>query len=195
MSRRLSDHGAERRQQIVDAAITLFADNGYSATRISDICDAAGVAKGLLYWYFDAKLDVFAEVVLTMRQRLRRAQAAAFTDDADALTRIGQGARASVRFMAEHAGYYALVNVERNDPDVSRTLRQTGDVYFDDVIALIEQAQSEGTVIDVSPRQLAVGVLGAVSSFTNALRAGSLDADVEEIAEFTASWITRSLSR
>ena len=81
----------------------LFAERGYAATRIADICDAAGVAKGLFYWYFPTKHDLFAELVRSMRQRLRRAQAAALDPTADALTHIRQGVEASLLFMAEHA--------------------------------------------------------------------------------------------
>src|SRR5690606_31919991 len=114
--RPLTDQGRERKQQIVDAAMALFAERGYSATRIADICERAGVAKGLFYWYFPTKLDLFTELVRSMRQRLRRAQADAMDPAADALTRIRQGTIASVVFMAEHASYFAFVDVERTDP-------------------------------------------------------------------------------
>ena len=60
------------------------------------------MAKGLFYWYFENKEALFAELVRSIRQQLRRAQAAAMDPDADPLTRLRQGAEASVRFMAEH---------------------------------------------------------------------------------------------
>src|SRR3954470_24869987 len=81
--RRHTEHGRERKQQLVDAAAELFADHGYAATRIQDICTRAGVAKGLFYWYFPTKQALFAELVRSMRLRLRKAQAAAMDPDAD----------------------------------------------------------------------------------------------------------------
>ena len=111
--RQLTAQGRERKQQLLDAAMTLFAERGFAATRISDICERAGVAKGLVYWYFPTKVDLFAELVRTMRQRLRRAQADAMHDDDPAIERIRSGTEASVTFMAEHAHYFALVEVER----------------------------------------------------------------------------------
>jgi len=191
--RQLTEQGRERKQQLVDAAIGLFAERGYSATRILDICDRAGVAKGLFYWYFPTKLDLFSELVRSMRHQLRRAQADAMSDDADALTRIHQGAAASVRFMAEHATYFALVEVERTDPAIADALRHGSEVYLDDVTALIEQAQANGTVIDADPRLLALGVLGAVSSFSNAWRSGRIDMSDDELAGFVADWVRRAL--
>ena len=99
---RHTDQGLERKQQLLDAAEALFASRGYGPTRIADICEAAGVAKGLFYWYFENKEALFAELVRSVRQQLRRAQAAAMDPDADPVTRLRQGTEASVRFMAEH---------------------------------------------------------------------------------------------
>jgi AcrR family transcriptional regulator len=192
--RQLTEQGRERKRQLVGAAVVLFAERGYAATRILDICDRAGVAKGLFYWYFPTKLDLFTELVRSMRHRLRTAQADAMDDDADALTRIQQGTAASVRFMAEHATYFSLVDVERADPVIADALRHGSEVYLDDVIALVEQAQSNGTVIDADPALLAFGVLGAVSSFSTAWRSGRIDTSADELAEFVADWVRRSLT-
>ena len=191
--RQLTDQGRERKQQLVEAAMVLFAERGYSATRIVDICERAGVAKGLFYWYFPNKLDLFTELVRSMRQALRRAQAQAMDPTADALTRIRQGTAASVRFMAEHATYFALVDVERADPSIADALRSGSGVYLRDVRALVEEAQRDGTIPDADPRLLALGVLGAVSSFSNAWRSGNIDLDTDDLADFVGGWVTRAL--
>lgn len=193
-ARPLTEQGRERKQQLVDAAVALFAERGYSATRILDICDRAGVAKGLFYWYFPTKLDLFVELVRSMRLQLRRAQAAAMDADADAMTRIHQGAIASVRFMAEHATYFSLVEVERADPAIADAIRAGSDVYLDDVTALIREAQRSGSAMDSDPELLALGVLGAVSSFSHAWRGGRIDMSADELATFVADWITRALT-
>jgi AcrR family transcriptional regulator len=192
--RQLTEQGRERKQQLVDAAIVLFAERGYSATRILDICDRAGVAKGLFYWYFPTKLDLFSELVRSMRHQLRKAQADAMSSEADALTRIHQGAAASVRFMAEHATYFSLVEVERADPAIADALKHGSEVYLDDVTALIREAQADGTVLDADPQLLALGVLGSVSSYSNAWRSGRIDMTAEALADFVADWVTRALS-
>ena len=192
--RQLTDQGRERKQQLVDVAVELFSGRGYHATRVRDICDRAGVAKGLFYWYFPTKLDLFAELVRTMRLSLRRAQADAMDPDADAITRIRQGTAASVLFMAEHESYFNLVDVERRDPSIADTLRDGSEVYLDDVIALVREAQRDGWVADADPALLALGVLGAVSSYTSAWRAGRIDMPPDELAEFVADCVVRALS-
>lgn len=191
--RPLSEQGRERKEQLIEAAVALFSERGYAATRIRDICERAGVAKGLFYWYFPTKLDLFAELVRTMRRQLRRAQAAAMDPQADAITRLRQGTVASVVFMAEHAAYFALVDVERSDPVIADTLREGSQVYLDDVRALIREALRDGSIVDADPDLLAFGVLGAVSSYSNAWRAGRIDATPEELAEFVGAWVARAL--
>jgi AcrR family transcriptional regulator len=54
---------AERRQAILDAALTVFADHGYEAARLDDIASRAGVAKGTLYLYFKDKEALFEALV------------------------------------------------------------------------------------------------------------------------------------
>lgn len=192
--RQLTEQGRERKQQLIDAAMALFTDRGYAATRISDICAEAGVAKGLFYWYFPTKVDLFAELVRTMRQRLRRAQAEAMSDDDTAVERIRSGTEASVRFIAEHAHYFALVEVERADPAIAEALRGTSRVYLDDVVALVKEAQAGGEISDRDPTMLALGVLGAVSSFSNALRSGHTDLDAADLATFVGDWVVAALT-
>ena len=190
-AREHTEQGKERKQQLVDAAMELFAERGYAATRIADICHAAGVAKGLFYWYFPTKHDLFAELVRSMRQRLRRAQAAALDPTADALTHIRQGVEASLLFMAEHADTSRCSRW--NAPTrTGRPLREGSDVYLRDVLAHIREAQATGrspTTADA----LALGVLGAVSSFSNAWRNGRIELSADELASFVGDWVVRAV--
>lgn len=193
--RQHTEHGLERKQQLLDAAGELFAARGYSATRIADICQAAGVAKGLFYWYFPTKGALFAELVRTMRLHLRRAQGAGMDQTTDAVTRIADGAEASVRFMADHAAYFALLDVERSDPEVADVLAEGSSVYLDDVRRLVEEGQRSGRIADDPSDLIAIGVLGTVASFSNSYRNGRLgdDITVDELAEFVRRWVINAL--
>ncbi len=52
----------DKRRQILDAAIKVFARQGFNACRVSDIADEAGVAYGLVYHYFKSKDQVLNEL-------------------------------------------------------------------------------------------------------------------------------------
>ncbi|MCB0979320.1 MAG: TetR/AcrR family transcriptional regulator [Ilumatobacteraceae bacterium] len=193
-SRLHTEHGIERKQQLVAAAEALFTERGYSATRISDICARAGVAKGLFYWYFPTKESLFAELVRSMRQSLRRAQAAAMDATADPVTRIRQGSEASVRFMAEHQSYFALLDVERADDAIAGVLQEGSDVYAADVHRLVRDAQEAGLVPDGEPAFYTAGILGAVSSFSHAHRRGHIRMPIDDLARMVGDWVTQALT-
>jgi AcrR family transcriptional regulator len=52
----------DKRRNILDAAVTVFARQGFHSTRVSDIADEAGVAYGLVYHYFNSKDEVLNEL-------------------------------------------------------------------------------------------------------------------------------------
>lgn len=70
------------RQQIIDAAITLIADRGFTATSVDDIAEVAGVAKGSVYYNFGSKADLFEAVLTEPMKRLT----ARLRDDSAGLT-------------------------------------------------------------------------------------------------------------
>src|SRR5262245_18145902 len=51
------------RQAVLDAAARLFRQRGYAAPSLRDIADAAGIQAGSLYYHFDSKEHIVAEVL------------------------------------------------------------------------------------------------------------------------------------
>jgi AcrR family transcriptional regulator len=54
---------AQRREQILAAATTAFARNGFTATGLDDIAAEAGITRVLLYRHFDSKTDLYQAVL------------------------------------------------------------------------------------------------------------------------------------
>ena len=54
---------AERRRQIIDSARVLYADRSYDDVSTAHIAEAAGVARGLINYYFGDKRELFLEVM------------------------------------------------------------------------------------------------------------------------------------
>jgi AcrR family transcriptional regulator len=53
----------ETHNRIIEAALDLFAREGYDATGVAEICQAAGVSKGAFYHHFPTKHAVFMEIL------------------------------------------------------------------------------------------------------------------------------------
>lgn len=62
-TRRAEEAREQRRRQILDAALEVFAEHGYHGTGVSDLVAAAGVARGTFYLYFDGKEAIFHELL------------------------------------------------------------------------------------------------------------------------------------
>jgi len=192
-TRQLTAQGIERKQQLFDAAARLFAEQGYASTRVVDIVDAAGVAKGLFYWYFENKEALFRELASDIRHQLRRTQRSAIDRDAPALVRIAQGTVASVVFMAEHSSFFSLLEVEARS--VADALRQGTEQHLTDVKLLILAGQKDGTITtDDDADLLALAVVGAVGQFSHFHRTGRVDLSLDELASYVARLVVRILT-
>ncbi len=53
----------DRPQEITEAAFAAFAEKGFTATRVEEVAQRAGVSKGLLYLYFKTKEELFKAVI------------------------------------------------------------------------------------------------------------------------------------
>jgi TetR/AcrR family fatty acid metabolism transcriptional regulator len=98
----MTSRKSDKRRQILDAAIVVFAATGFHKSRVSDIAREAGVADGTIYLYFKSKDDVLISIFEeAMGEMIERAEAA-IKDLDDPLDRI-------VRFAMHH-----MENVEQN---------------------------------------------------------------------------------
>ena len=61
--RRTAEDAAQTRQTILDAALTVFSQKGYHATRLSDIAAQADVTRGAIYHHFDNKAKLYAALI------------------------------------------------------------------------------------------------------------------------------------
>ena len=192
--RRFTAQGQERKQQLLDSAAALFAERGYAETRVADIVEAAGVAKGLFYWYFENKEALFRELVELHRLRLRQAQAAAMDPEAEPLLRIRQGTEASLMFMATYAHFFALIEVENLTRQFSDVLRRGTEVHMADTSARIREGIEDGTIRDEDPDLLAYGVIGAVGYYGHFHRSGRIDLPAPDLARFVGRSVVMMLA-
>lgn len=66
--KRTAEEAAKTRQDILDAALTVFSEKGYSAARLQDIASVAGVTRGAVYHHFDNKAGLFQALMAAATQ-------------------------------------------------------------------------------------------------------------------------------
>lgn len=107
------ERSAQRRDQILDAAVQLFARYGYADTDTQVLADTLRVGKGTLYRYFASKEELFLHAVDRGMRLLRKAVDESIEGIADPLDRITRAVRAYLTFFAENPEYVELLIQER----------------------------------------------------------------------------------
>src|SRR3954447_4141543 len=178
MERRLTTRGKERRQQLMDFAAARFADGGYHPTSVAEIVQGLGVGKGVFYWYFDSKEELFLEILKEAQQELRRAQRNAYGEEPDPVQRIELGIRASLRWLDEHRHMYNLFQFAATEEQFAPALRRGQEVAVADVVRHVKDGIVEGRIRDADPEILAHGILGVTNQLSRVYvrdRRGSVD--------------------
>ena len=107
--RPLSKRGLDTRRRLLDAAESVFGELGYPEASIVKITEAAGVAQGTFYLYFDSKQAVFDELVRDINQRVRHAIKEGSSRGSTRLDAELLGFEAYFRFTAEHPALYRII--------------------------------------------------------------------------------------
>ena len=173
----------EKRRQILDAAVRVFARRGFHASRVGDIAEEAGIAHGLLYHYFSSKDEVlqtvFRENWGELLQRFEQVEAS--DEPAD------EKLRGIVKI---------LLRTWRNDPDlvtvmvreVGRSAHLSSQVEligqgFAVIERVIEQGQAEGVFRpELDPRLTSWVVYGGLEELLTGWVMGRLPDGDEEVA-------------
>jgi len=135
-----------RRQQLLDVALTLFAERGYNATTMDDIAEAAGVTKPLLYQHFDSKRALYLELVDSVAATMLDAIAKAVAAADGPRQQVEGGFAAYFHLVVTRPDAFNLLfgsNVP-HDPELSRAVRSVQDTIAEAIDPLIDAGLDEG---------------------------------------------------
>jgi TetR/AcrR family fatty acid metabolism transcriptional regulator len=189
---------ADKRRLILDAAVRVFARQGFHSTRVSDIADEAGVAYGLVYHYFNSKDEVLNEL-FTERWSLLLA-AIGEADKAD-------GPREK---LGKVAGF--IFDSYRHDPDlmkviiveVTRAANSFGQTHleqirraYEGIARIVAEGQESGALRgDVAPMFASMAFYGAVEQLLSGWIFGTIpasEADFDQARDLLVTTICDGL--
>jgi TetR/AcrR family fatty acid metabolism transcriptional regulator len=190
---------ADKRRLILDAAVRVFARQGFHSTRVSDIADEAGVAYGLVYHYFNSKDEVLNELFIERWSLLLVA-----IDEAD---RTGSGPREKLGAVA---GF--IFDSYRHDPElmkviiveVTRAANSFGRTHlpqireaYDSITKIVADGQAEGAFrSDIDPAFASMSFYGAIEQLLSGWifeLIPAADADFDEARELVVGAICDGL--
>jgi AcrR family transcriptional regulator len=168
-----------RRQQLLEVALTLFAQRGFNATTMDDIAESAGVTKPLLYQHFESKRALYLELVGTVSDTMLEAIGKAVASARGPREQVEGGFAAYFHLVVTHAdGFYLLFGSDvPNDPELSRAVRHVENSIAEAIEDLIDAGLDEG-----HRRLLAYAVVGMAEGASRHFLAARdpLEGDPEE---------------
>jgi AcrR family transcriptional regulator len=148
---------AERRRQLLDVSVQLFAERGFDGTSMADLAEAAGVTKPVLYQHFRSKRALYSELLEEVSHLL--------VNEVEKAAATAEGPHAQVR--AGFAAYFRFVDQRR----AAFQLLFLGDSRHDRVLtAAVDQLEAamadaiapliEARIGPKHRRQLAMALIG-----------------------------------
>ncbi len=159
------DVSAERKNQIVESAISVFARRGLKDATMDDIVEESGLSKGALYWYFKSKDEIIGAIVdyfFNLELADIRALPQAPGSARERLQQFTKLTIAELRRMKPVIPIvYEFYSLAFRNKGVQKVLRSYLNAYLDILTPLVQQGIERGEFRTVEARQVSI-TLGAV---------------------------------
>ena len=171
---------AQRRTQLLDTAVHVFAERGYHAASMNDVAEAAGVTKPVLYQHFSSKRDLFVELLTAIGDELRETIDKATADAAGPRQQVEQGMRAYFHYVDARTDCFRVLFGAgvRRDPEFASFDRSVEESIAESIAELI--------VVDGQPAAhrdvLAHGIVGMTEAASRHWLAHDRTPDVDTLA-------------
>ena len=155
----------DKRRQILEAAVCVFARTGFHKSRVSDVAKAAEVADGTIYLYFKSKDDILISIFEeTMGEMIEGVQTA-MAEHEDPLDQLRSFATFHMGNVESHTDVAKVLQVElRLSNTFMKEYRPTRlQEYMDIIGRVIEEGQASGVIrTDVNPIIIRRAFFGAL---------------------------------
>ena len=155
----------EKRRVILDAAVRVFARQGFHTCRVSDIADEAGVAYGLVYHYFSSKEEILDTLFLERWDLMLAAIADADAEQPSAREKL----HAIAGFIIDSYRYdpelmkVIIVEVTRAANTFGRTHLTKIREAYGQIAGIVERAQADGSFrAEIDPPFAALAFYGLI---------------------------------
>jgi AcrR family transcriptional regulator len=150
----------ERCEQIISAAVELFAKNGLADTKISDIAAKANMSHGLVYNYFHSKEEIYISILEKNLCSLKMLLDTVISLPVDAYGKLAALAEQFQSGQWNDAIFHQIfIDQFFNSDSISQELKNSVKTKLEESIntiaSIIEEGQADGVLIDENPQELA----------------------------------------
>ena len=177
---------AEKQDHIINAALNVFSKNGYKKASVADIAEQAGIAKGMINYYFGSKKNLYLSLIqISGKIMMEEMQKRYDPDIKDFFDNLKMMIGIKIEVIKEHPAILAFltsVNFETSE-EVKDEVKEFLNSGFD----TRQKMMFEGIDVsrfkdDVDPKLINKFLVWSAEGFTNSLQR---EPDIEEIDIFT----------
>jgi len=163
-----------RREQILDAALTLFAERGFHGTAIPDLAAAAGIAPASIYRHFPSKESLVNQLYQQCKELLATELAGVAAPGARLRDQFHQLWRALYRFARTRPRAFGFLELHHHGDYLDAGSRAVELRVLVPIAAVVEQGRAAGVLKSLPAPALIVTVWGGFVGMIKAARAGYL---------------------
>lgn len=193
------DMRAERIPQIIQAAMVVFARNGFAQTRMEDIAHEAGLSKATLYLYFASKEDVIVAILQTFFEQ-------GFTDlialhtSADPVSKsLISWTRQRMQEVQENAAFLSIGfefhAIASRNAATRQVLQSYYHQYQTSIAALINKGIELGEFQTTDAQEMAMAIISIYEGLTVLWMLDAATIDLVGVAERTVQLLLKSIAK
>lgn len=151
--RRTKEDAAKTRAHILDVALRLFGELGYSGASLSKIAAAAEVTKGAIYWHFESKVDLYEQLIYEKSRHSFNELHGILSENGPAVDKLKQYLIRSFLLLTEDQGFRELQRViifkTEQLPELNTQIEQQKNsmrLLLDHLTEVIEEGKKQGSI-------------------------------------------------
>ena len=176
----------ERKDQILEVALRVFAERGFHETSMNDVAEAAGITKPVVYQHFASKRALFLAIIDDVGQQMIAGVTSASSSQGDGRTKTELGVIAFFQWVATYNDSFRFLfdSGVRNDPEFAAAIQNVLDSMAEEIAPLISNT--------IAPERLdlfAHGVVGTCEAVARHLIVNRTSFDPQEVGRMVAELV------
>jgi len=154
----------DRRKHIMAVAAGVFSEKGYYATTISDLAQAAGIAKGTIYWYFENKRSIMLAILDELFCEISETFLKVVKTTRNGLDAILECIEPALQLLDRQGHIYLMyfLEIASTDPEIQNKFREIYRSVHEGTKRAIARGIEQGVIRPLNPEIAAYAVMGII---------------------------------
>lgn len=182
------------KRKIFEAAMELFAKQGYDGTSVDEITSVVGIAKGTLYYHFSSKEEIYNFLIVEGMNLFKNSIEIQAGKHEDAIEKLQAAILVQIRIMEKYESLITLIIGQMWGKDERNLLcRQCIYEYIEIIEGIIKYGIERGEIVTQDPKAASSVIFGLTSSALLYKYRNNDSIDIQKLYNEYSKYITNTL--